>query len=242
MTKDKPTIRICHLYPEDMNIYGDLGNIITLRKRLEWRGYGVVVDEVNVGQDYDFKGADILMAGGGQDRGQLLVADDLQAKSEALHAAYQDDLPMLLICGSYQLFGNYFQTIEDTRIPGIGIFDAVTTATDRRLIGNVVIDSVFGKIVGFENHSGATVLADGVEALGKVEKGHGNDGASGHEGAISRNCIGTYLHGPVLVKNPVLADSIISRALKRSYDIVELERLDDELELATASQAASRPQ
>lgn len=234
-------LTIAHLYPREMNIYGDLGNIITLQKRLEWRGFETEVRPVSVGEDFDFTGADMLFGGGGQDRGQLLVAQDLQEKGEALRRAAADGLPMLLICGLYQLFGHGFTTAAGQELPGIGVFDAHTTGTSVRMIGNIVLDSPWGRLVGFENHSGATQLAQGQNALGKVLKGYGNTPRGRQEGAVSGNAIGTYLHGPVLPKNPALADYLISVALKRKGINEPLQPLNDQLEHETAAAAARRP-
>jgi CobQ-like glutamine amidotransferase family enzyme len=232
---------IAHLYPREMNIYGDLGNIITLQKRLEWRGFEVEVRPVEVGQEFDFSQADILFGGGGQDRGQLLVAQDLQEKGEAIRQAAADGLPMLLICGLYQLFGHGFTTASGQELPGIGVFDAHTIGSGVRMIGNIVLDSPWGRLVGFENHSGSTTLTKGQNALGKVLKGYGNQPKGHFEGGVSHNAVGTYLHGPVLPKNPALADYLISEALKRKGITDPLKQLDDQLELQSASVAARRP-
>lgn len=232
---------IAHLYPREMNIYGDLGNIITLQKRLEWRGFETEVRPVEVGKEFDFSQADILFGGGGQDRGQLLVAQDLQAKGEAIRKAAEAGLPMLLICGLYQLFGHGFITASGQELPGIGVFDAHTNGSGVRMIGNIVLDSPWGRLVGFENHSGATQLAKDQNALGKVLKGYGNAPKGNHEGAVRHNAIGTYLHGSLLPKNPALADHLIVQALKRRGITESLQPLDDALELQAAAAAARRP-
>lgn len=234
-------LTIAHLYPRDMNIYGDYGNVLTLQRRLEWRGHQVEIEAVEPGQAYDFSRADLVFGGGGQDRGQLIVADDLQQRGTELRAAAANGLPMLVVCGLYQLFGRGFTTADGRVIPGIGIFAADTVATDQRLIGNIVLESSYGQLVGFENHSGQTRLDAGQAPLGRVIKGYGNDVASRQEGAISHNVIGTYLHGPILPKNPVLADHLILAALKRK-GVTELAPLDDALEQQAATSAASRPQ
>lgn len=235
-------IRIAHLYPREMNIYGDMGNIITLVKRLEWRGYKAEVVPVEAGEPFDFATADIVFGGGGQDSGQLVVGADLLTRGQALREAAAAGMPMLVICGLYQLFGREFITGTGTVIPGIGVFAAVTRAGTTRMIGNIVIQSEFGRLVGFENHSGETILDADQPALGKVEKGYGNNTKAKAEGAISREVIGTYLHGPVLPKNPELADHLILTALKRRYGVEALAPLDDTLEHAAAAVAASRPQ
>ena len=235
-------ITIVHLYPREMNIYGDLGNVLALQRRLEWRGYGAKVISVRVGQEIDLAQADIIFGGGGQDRGQSLVAADLQERGEELRRLVTDGLPMLLVCGLYQLFGASFTTSFGEKLQGIGVFDAQTVAGSMRMIGNVTLKSQFGRLVGFENHSGATTLSAGQEALGQIVKGYGNKPKAGHEGAIAHNSIGTYLHGPVLPQNPALADWLILKALERKYQITELESLDDTLEHQAATAAAQRPQ
>lgn len=238
----RKTITILHLYPEELNIYGDRGNIITLTKRLEWRGYTVELIRAGVGDKVDIKSADIIFGGGGQDRGQIAVGQDLQRHAKALHAAAKDGVPMLTICGTYQLFGRGFTTLEGLQIPGIELFQARTIGSTQRMIGNVSIQTPFGRLEGFENHSGRTLLEEGQEAFGSVIRGFGNDGTSGKEGAVFHNVYGTYLHGPVLPKNPVFADALIQAALKRKYGISQLEPLDDTAELAASETAMMRPQ
>lgn len=235
-------LRIVHLYAAHMNIYGDAGNVICLRRRLEWRGIGVEVVRVDVGEPFDFAAADIVVAGGGEDRSQVEVAADLVERSAAIHAAVSDGVVFLTICGTYQLFGRRFVTVGGDELPGIGVFAAETVGGTRRMIGNVVVESPWGRLVGFENHSGRTVLDTGQASLGRIVRGHGNDGDSGEEGAVAENCFGTYLHGSVLPKNPHFADELIRRALRRRHgDDVTLESLDDHLELAAADAAAGRP-
>ncbi len=235
-------IVIAHLYPREMNIYGDLGNIITLRKRLEWRGYVVEVRPVEVGEAFDWDAVDIVFGGGGQDSGQLIVGADLVRHGEQLRQLAADGVPMLVICGTYQLFGRGFTTIEGKEIPGIGVFRANTVGGRVRMIGNVVVDSPYGLLVGFENHSGQTTLDKTQAPLGVVKKGYGNNPKSKREGAVTGFAIGTYLHGPVLPKNPRLADHLILAALRRRFGTTELEPLDDMLALAAARVAALRPQ
>jgi CobQ-like glutamine amidotransferase family enzyme len=225
-----------------MNIYGDLGNVITLCKRLEWRGYEVDVRSVEEGRKFDFGAVDLVFGGGGQDSGQLAVGADLARRGDELRQLAEDGVPMLVICGTYQLFGRGFTTMEGQEIAGIGIFRANTLGSNERMIGNVVVESDFGRLVGFENHSGQTILEPGQAPLGKVVKGFGNNSASGLEGAVSGNVVGTYLHGPVLPKNPALADHLILAALKRRYGVTALEPLEDALEKTAADVAATRPQ
>lgn len=235
-------LTIVHLYPAEMNIYGDMGNIIALRKRLEWRGYKVRIESVEIGKTSDLSKADIIFGGGGQDSGQLVVGPDLIRHSTELKQMARDGLPMLVVCGLYQLFGRGFITLEGQELPGIGVFEASTTGSSMRMIGNICIETKFGRLVGFENHSGQTELEQSQAALGRVVKGFGNNQHRVDEGAVSFNAIGTYLHGPLLPKNPVLADHIILTALKRRWNVQELEPLDDTIELQAADVAARRPQ
>ncbi len=236
------TVVIAHLYPWEMNIYGDTGNVIALARRLEWRGIPVRVDAVPAGAPYEFEAADIVFAGGGQDRSQLEVADDLAERAPSIHGAVASGTVFLTVCGTYQLFGRRFVTHEGTEIPGIGVFAAETVAGSRRMIGNVVVESPWGRLVGFENHSGRTLLDEGQAPLGRVVKGFGNDGESATEGAVQANCFGTYLHGSLLPKNPRLADELLRRALERRLGgDVGLEPLDDGLEARAAEAASRRP-
>jgi CobQ-like glutamine amidotransferase family enzyme len=234
-------VKIAHLYPDEMNIYGDLGNIISLTKRLEWRGYSVEVLSVEVGKSFDFDQVDLVFGGGGQDSGQHVIGADLAKRGHELRKAAANGMPMLVICGTYQLFGESFTTLEGNDIPGIGVFNMTTIGSRLRMIGNVVVESPFGRLVGFENHSGQTKLKDKQKPLGNVKKGYGNNSKSRLEGAITENVIGSYMHGPLLPKNPCLADHLISVALKRKNDTTELAALDDHLERAAAESAASRP-
>ena len=232
---------IAHLYPREMNIYGDLGNIIAFCKRLEWRGFEAVVKPVEIGESFDFSKADIVFGGGGQDSGQLVVGPDLLKRGEELRQLSKDGAPMLLVCGLYQLFGRGFTTLEGQEIPGISVFMASTRGSSVRMIGNVIVKSQFGELVGFENHSGQTVLEPDQEPLGVVQKGYGNDDSSKREGAVRSNTIGTYLHGPVLPKNPALTDHLLLVALKRRTGVKHLEKLDGTFEVAASRVAASRP-
>jgi len=236
------SLTIVHLYPKEMNIYGDTGNIKTLAWRLKARGLGYDLIAVGIGDQLP-KQVDIMVAGGGQDSGQELIQTDLMKRSKQLKRLADDGLVILVVCGMYQLLGHYFKTAEGSKIEGVGIFDAVTKAGPSRLIGNIVIQSPFGRLVGFENHSGQTILAGDQLPLGRVIKGSGNDGSSGREGAVYKNAFGTYLHGPILPKNPVLADELIKRALERRYgkDSVLLPPLDDGLAIQAADLAAKRP-
>ena len=233
-------LTIAHLYPDQMNIYGDRGNILTLRQRALWRSIDVRIDAIQPGATVDWSGYDLAFFGGGQDSGQALIAEDFVVRQAAgLQAAVDDDLVMLAICGGYQLLGHYFLTHTGEKLPGVGVLDLYTVGGDRRLIGNIVVDWLARdaaprqRLVGFENHSGRTYLGDGVRALGRVVRGFGNNGEDGTEGAVYRNVHGCYMHGSLLPKNPHLADHLLGLALRRRYGrAAALQPLDDQLELA----------
>lgn len=236
----KKIITIGHLYPKQMNVYGDMGNIITLRYRLEKRGYTVKYVPLDSLKELKTN-IDILVGGGGQDSNQGLIQDDLQKHAKELKAQCDDGLVALMICGMYQLFGHRFVLPDGSELPGIGLLDLETKAGKSRLIGNVVIESDYGKLVGFENHSGRTYLGTGVVPLGRVVKGAGNNGIHGDEGAVRHNVFGSYMHGPALTKNPGFADELLRRALARKNTNVELEPLDDFVEHQAATIAMKRP-
>lgn len=237
-------LRVLALYPEQMNIYADRGNIIFLQRRCEWRGIGFEYVGSGAGESIDPASHDLIYMGGGQDRDQRMVAADLvETKREALASAVDDGAALLAVCGGYQLLGHSYQLGEE-RIGGLGLADLETVREPgERLIGNVTIEADLGNgprvIAGFENHGGRTRLGSGAQALGKVIKGFGNNGGDGLEGVRRANMIGTYLHGPLLPKNAWLADRLIELALERRYGkAVDLEPLDDTLESA-AHDAAS---
>ena len=236
------TITILHLYPREMNLYGDHGNILTLIKRCEWRGIKTKVIEHEPGQAIP-KNVDIIFGGGGQDSGQNKIEADLKKIAPELKKLVENGTPTLVICGLYQLFGKYFLTQDEHRIEGIGILNLSTTAGPDRLIGNIVIkNEQFGQIVGYENHSGLTTLEDKSQAFGEVVSGAGNNGEDQTEGCFYKNCIGTYLHGPILPKNPKVADFLIETALRRQNPkFTTLAELDDTEEKAAHRSAASRP-
>lgn len=237
----KQSLRILQLYPNDMNIYGDWGNVLTLKKRAQWHGYDVELLEYNPGDVFP-KDIDLIIGGGGQDSGQSVIKDDLQRIADELRANAEQDIPMLLICGLYQLFGNFFKTKDGDIIPGIGIFDIETHGGPERLIGNVVITSEeFGDIIGYENHSGQTFLTTNVTPLGKVIKGAGNNGQDEYEGARYKNVIGSYLHGSLLPKNPLLADWLIEQAASKKYGEAHLTIIDDSLATLAREIATKRP-
>ena len=233
-------LTIVHLYPREMNIYGDTGNRLVLKKRAEWRGIDVQVKLVGVGDPIPSE-ADIIIGGGGQDAGQGKIQDDLQAKAEQLTKMAEDGVVMLMICGMYQLFGRRFVTHEGEEIKGIGILPLETIGGGQRMIGNTVYDTPYGEVVGYENHSGVTTLDEPALAFGTVMQGDGNNGQDKTEGCRVKNVFGTYSHGPVLVKNPFFADELLRLALSRRYDGVVLPPLDDQAELAAQHIAKSRP-
>jgi CobQ-like glutamine amidotransferase family enzyme len=231
------TLRVCSLYPELMNIYADRGNIAVLRARCEWRGIGFELSDSSLGQPLDPDGHDLIYMGGGQDRDQEAVALDMtETKREALHAAAGRGAVVLAVCGGYQLLGTGYQ-LGDQELPGVGLVDLRTVREEGpRLIGNCAIEADLGTgprtIAGFENHGGRTYLGEGEQPLGRVLKGHGNNGRDGTEGVRRGNVIGTYLHGPLLPKNVWLADRLIELALD-----IELAPLDDRLEEAAHGSA-----
>ena len=245
----EPELRLLALYPEQMNIYADRGNIIFLRRRCEWRGIGFSYAAAGPGDSFDPAEHDLIYMGGGQDRDQVLVAEDmLRTKRDAVAAAVEDGASLLAVCGGYQLLGHRYQ-LGGESIPGLGIADLETVREDGpRLIGNVSIEADLGSgpqvLAGFENHGGRTYLGPDAEPLGRVIHGHGNNGSDGFEGVRRLNMIGTYLHGPLLPKNAALADRLIALALERSTgSAVELTPLPDELEEAShrgAERAAAR--
>jgi hypothetical protein len=232
-----PTLRVCALYPELMNIYADRGNIAVLRARCEWRGLGFELAGSTLREPLDPDAHDLFYMGGGQDRDQVAVAHDMvETKRDALHAAADRDAVVLAVCGGYQLLGTAYE-LGDDELPGVGLVDLRTVREEGpRLIGNCAIETDLGDglqvIAGFENHGGRTYLGEDERPLGRVLEGHGNNGRDGFEGVHRQNVIGTYLHGPLLPKNVWLADRLIELALG-----VVLEPLDDELELAAHESA-----
>jgi CobQ-like glutamine amidotransferase family enzyme len=243
-------LTIHHLYADMMNLYGDRGNVISIKKRCEWRGITVGVVDVGLGEGIKPTGCDLFLFGGGQDREQALLADDLAgSKGAELRAIVEDGGVVLGVCGGYQLMGHFYETPEGEKLPGVGIFDLHTEPRkpeEERLIGNVLVhvgapetDEV-REVVGFENHGGRTYLGDGVEPLGEVVVGYGNNGKDGTEGARRLNAYGTYLHGSLLPKNPWLTDQLILNALRRVDDAFELEPLDDAAERSAFKTISNR--
>jgi CobQ-like glutamine amidotransferase family enzyme len=242
-------LRLLALYPDQMNIYADRGNILFLQHRCEWRGIGFTYSGAGPGEAFDPGAHDLIYIGGGQDRDQVIVAEDMvKTKRTPLLRAVDDGAVLLAVCGGYQLLGHSYQ-LGERRIEGLGLADLETVREPgARLIGNVAIEVDLGEgkrlVAGFENHGGRTYLGDGAQPLGEVVRGHGNNGRDRHEGVRRLNMLGTYLHGPLLPKNAWLADRLIALALARRGGVEpDLEPLDDRLELAaheSARRAAMR--
>ncbi|MEI7690322.1 MAG: glutamine amidotransferase [bacterium] len=257
----KNKLTLVHLYPDNMNLYGDLGNIVTLMMRCQWRNLDLEIQKVKIGDQFDLKNADIIFLGGGQDLGQKTIAKDLLRRKGEIKEEVEQGLVALTVCGGFQLFGKYFQTSKNEQIPGISVFDCYTVADQKRLIGNVVVDieksanewhteinfprykESVKTLVGFENHSGKTILGKSCKPLGYVKIGYGNQGDGGYEGGVYKNAFGTYLHGSLLPKNPWFADYLITLAYYRRYKKdFSLLKLDDSIEIAAHRAAISRAQ
>ncbi len=229
-------LKIVHLYPDLMSVYGDRGNILTLVRRAQWRGIPVEVTTASLGETFDPREADLIFFGGGQDREQSVVSPDFaEGKGELVRDAVESGAALLAICGGYQLLGQTYTTFDGQELPGAGLFDVRSVPGPQRHIGNVLVETdVDGEprtLVGFENHSGRTYLGEGVRPLGRVVVGAGNNGEDGTEGAVYHNAYACYLHGSLLPKNPWLADRLLLAGLRhRQGEAVFLEPLDDRLE------------
>jgi CobQ-like glutamine amidotransferase family enzyme len=240
-------LRVGHLYPDYLNIYADRGNIAVLARRAAWRGHELVVEELSVGDAVRPGEHDLLYVGGGQDREQMLVARDLTAKADGVRGAVEDGCAVLAVCGGYQLLGRSYRDLRGADLPGIGLFPLDTVAGERRMIGDVLLEcelepGVTRTLAGFENHAGRTRLDAGAVPLGRVIAGFGNDGESGYEGCRVGRAVGTYLHGPLLPRNPWFADWLLSQALSHASgeEPVDLPPLPDELESAAHAVSARR--
>ena len=224
-------INIYHLYPGQLNLYGDRGNMLALCRRASWREIEVNIVPVEPGDTIDFGRCDLLFMGGGQDSDQKLVAEDLKKRRKDLHQAVEEGMTIFAVCGSYQLLGSYYKPAVGDKIGGLEIIDLHTEAGGKRLIGNAVISCSLWDpqqtLVGFENHAGRTFLGQGVTPLGKVLNGFGNNGIDKTEGAVYKNVIGTYLHGSLLPKNPWLTDYLLQKALDYRDQAFSMDRLDD---------------
>lgn len=240
-------LRLVHLYPDLMSVYGDRGNVLTLVRRARWRGIPIEVQELTVGDQLDATAVDLIFFGGGQDREQAAVSPDfLQGKGEAVRRAVEEGAALLSVCGGYQLLGQSYTTVDGQELPGAGLFDVRSVPGPKRHIGNVLVDTTLEgyprTLVGFENHSGRTYLGAHVSPLGRTVVGAGNNGEDGTEGAVYKGAIGCYLHGSLLPKNPWLADRLLRVALqhRRGGEAPELSPLDDRLEDEAHQVMASR--
>jgi len=233
-------VTIGWLYGNKMNIYGDRGNVLALARRARWRGLAPDVREIGLGEAIP-DDIDIFFFGGGQDQEQVAVSRDLQGEKGAqIQRAIERGAALLSVCGGYQLLGHEYRPNDAERLPGVSLFDAHSTAGPERFIGNVIVNSRWGKLVGFENHSGLTFLGEKAERFGTVEVGHGNNGKDGTEGVVYKNAIGCYLHGALLPRNPVLTDWLISAGLRRRGVSAELSSLDDRIEASAHASAIAR--
>ena len=239
-------IRVGHLYPSYLNIYADRGNIAVLARRAAWRGHELEVAAIGMNDPVEPGAHDLFYIGGGQDREQALVARDLAGK-EGLVEAVEGGAAVLAVCGGYQLLGRFYRERGGEELPGIGLLPLHTVAGDRRMIGDVLLECELAPgrrrtLAGFENHAGRTILDDGAEPLGRVIAGFGNDGESGFEGCRAGRAIGTYLHGPLLPRNPWLADWLLAEALahQTGREAVEFDPLADALEAEAHAVSASR--
>ena len=237
----KRTLRILQLYPHDMNIYGDNGNALVLQRRAAWHGYDIELLSYNPGDTFP-SDIDIIIGGGGQDSGQDNIQADLISIRKNLLELAENNTPMLLICGLYQLFGKFFKTQDGHIIKGIGLLDIETHAGPERLIGNIITHSdQFGDIIGYENHSGQTFLGATVGSLGTVQRGAGNNGQDDTEGARYKNIIGSYLHGSLLPKNPAIADFLIETAATKKFGDFTPTVIDDRFAKLAREHALKRP-
>lgn len=238
-------LKICHMYPDVLNLYGDRGNVICMRSRLERRGIDCAVTRLPIGSAASLAGVDLVFIGGGQDFEQQVLLDDLhRGKAQEIRAAIADGVTFLTICGGYQMLGSYYRTWDGKQCDFIGAIDYYTVGAKERMIGNTLFEclpeSGGSTVVGFENHSGKTHLGRGVEPLGTVLAGFGNNGEDGTEGAHYKNVFGTYSHGPMLPKNPEFCDMLLATALERRYGKAELAPLDDTLELLAHDEMCAR--
>ena len=238
-------LKICHLYPDVLNLYGDGGNILCMKRRLLWRGIGAELTKLPIGAAGSLAGYDLVFIGGGQDFEQQVLLEDLhRGRDREIRAAVEDGVVFLTICGGYQMMGHYYETFDGLRCDFIGALDLVTVGGKKRMIGNYKFlctpEAGGSTVVGFENHSGRTRLGVGLAPLGKVLAGYGNNGEDGTEGAHYKNTFGTYSHGPVLPKNPAFCDLLLAAALERKYGRSELAPLDDAAETAAHDEMCAR--
>ena len=238
-------LKICHMYPDVLNLYGDGGNIICMKKRLNWRGIEASVTKLPIGERASLADFDIVFIGGGQDFEQEVLLDDLhRGKDREIISAIDDGVVFLTICGGYQMMGSYYETYDGKRCDFIGAVDLYTVGSKQRMIGNYkfrCVDDAGGSVVvGFENHSGKTYLGADAKPLGQVLAGFGNNGEDGTEGVRHKNLFGCYCHGPMLPKNPAFCDMLLQTALERRYGAVTLDPLDDRAELAAHDEMCAK--
>jgi lipid II isoglutaminyl synthase (glutamine-hydrolysing) len=239
-------LRLVHLYPDLMSVYGDRGNVLTLVKRAEWRGFDVAVRELSLSDSLDPREVDLIFFGGGQDREQAVVSPDfLEQKGQAVREAVEGGAALLSVCGGYQLLGRSYTTVDGQELPGADLFDVRSVPGPKRHIGNVLVETDLDgqqrTLVGFENHSGRTYLGSGVQPLGRTLVGAGNNGEDRTEGAVYKSAVGCYLHGSLLPKNPWLADHLLAAALRHLLgEPAELPALDDRLENEAHASVAAR--
>lgn len=232
-------LNILHLYPNELNTYGDHGNALTLKRRIGWHGLEPVFHHHHPGGKLPPL-VDIVIGGGGQDSAQADVQNDILRIGDQIHELAGAGVPMVLICGTYQLFGRRFVTSTGQEVKGIGVFDLETIGGPKRMIGNIMVKSDFGMLFGFENHSGQTFLAENQVALGAIKRGNGNNGKDKTEGARTNNAFGTYMHGPFLPNNPRFCDEIIRLAALNRYGEFTPQEIDDSLSVLTRSAARRR--
>lgn len=232
-------LHILHLYPNELNTYGDHGNRVALMRRIEWHGFKSVVHYHHPGGTLPDQ-VDVVLGGGGQDSAQADVQADILRIGSKLHDLSGNNVPMVLICGTYQLFGHRFVTHNGQEVKGIGIFDVETFGGEKRMIGNLMVKSDYGVLFGFENHSGQTILGKNQMPLGKVMRGNGNNGKDKTEGARTNNVFGTYMHGPFLPNNPHFCDELIKLATINSFGQFQPRKIDDSLALLARSNARRR--
>lgn len=234
-------LKLYHFMPDKLNLYGDIGNVISLKKRCEWRGINLEIENITNTTGIKLSDCDMFFIGGGSDREQAIATEQFSKIKNEFKSAIENGIPALTICGGYQFLGEYYKTADGHKLAGLNILDFYTesVADKPRLIGNILLESYkFGDIVGFENHGGRTY--HNYETLGNVIVGYGNNDDDKKEGLLYNNLIGTYLHGPILPKNPKIADYLIKSALENKYGIIDFPKIDDDIELTANKYMADK--